>query len=136
DAANIFLAACSVHYRSRSVNEQRSQVGVAPFADAKQTRSAAAGVLLGDQAQPRGELPTVLEDFSITHRGNNRCCREQPDAFHRRDPLARLAGRVDRAQLLLDLLDLAVQVHQFVIERGEQSPPQQSQLITLIFQDL
>jgi hypothetical protein len=77
-----------------------------------------------------------LEDFSITHCGNNRCGREQPDAFHRRDPLARLAGRVDRAQLLLDLLDLAVQVHQFVIERGEQSPPQQSQLITLIFQDL
>ena len=114
------------------MNEQRSQVGVAPFADAKQTRSAAAGVLLGDQAQPRGELPTVLEDFSITHRGNNRCGREQPDAFHRRDPLARLAGRVDRAQLLLDLLDLAVQVHQFVIEReaSDRRPNRVSSLLS------
>ncbi len=46
---------------ARTLDQQRVQVGIARAADRAPPHMATAGVLGGHQAEPRGQLPTVLE---------------------------------------------------------------------------
>ena len=61
---------CELNQSPATMDEQGSQVDVAPFADAKQLRPAAAGDLTRNQADPCRELPCVLEIARITSAGN------------------------------------------------------------------
>ena len=48
------------NHRSRPVNQQVAQIGVAPLADAEQRLLAAAGMLPRHQSQPSRQLPAIL----------------------------------------------------------------------------
>jgi len=50
-----------LHHRLAAVDQQRTKVDVAAFADAQQLGLAATGVLMRHKSYPRRELPRVLE---------------------------------------------------------------------------
>src|SRR3984893_15129652 len=101
------------------MDQNRSQIGIATFADAEQSRFSATRMLPGYQAQPGGELPTVLKGLSVAPGRNKSCCYQRTDSFHRCDSLAGLAGLIDGPDLLVDGLDLFFQRQQYVVERSK-----------------
>ena len=52
------------------MSEQRTQVGIAPFADAEEFLFFSSGVLSGNKPQPTGQLPAVGKALGITDRGD------------------------------------------------------------------
>jgi hypothetical protein len=80
------------------MDEQRAQVTIAAFADAKRALSAAARSLPGHKPKPRGKLAAILEALSITDRSHQRCRAQRPDAFDLTETLARLAAPVQFAK--------------------------------------
>lgn len=53
------------------MDQKRSQIRAATFADAEQFSPAAAGVLPGNQAQPYSEVPSIIECPSVADRGGS-----------------------------------------------------------------
>lgn len=99
------------------MDEQSAQVRVASLADAEQTCFTAAGVLPGNKPQPGGELSAIRENFSVAHRRDRSCSRQQSDTLYGCDPLARFAGLVYRFQLCVELFDPLIQFGQLAISR-------------------
>ncbi len=62
------------------MHEQPAQIAVAAFADAKQSRLAAAGTLARHQSDPGGELAAVVERARIANARNERARGQRADA--------------------------------------------------------
>jgi hypothetical protein len=69
------------HCRACAVHQQRSEVDIAAFTDAKQPVLAPGGILFGHQAQPGGALTAILELGGMCHGGHERRGGEPSDAF-------------------------------------------------------
>ncbi len=117
------------------MDQKSSQIRIATFADAEQSRFPATPMLSGYEARPGGELPAVFKNLSVAHGRNKSCCHQRTDSFHRCDSLAGLAGLIDGPDLLVDGLDLFFQRQQFVIERSKQASAESGQLVSRILED-
>jgi len=82
----------SINDGSGSVDQQRSQIGVAALANAQKPALAAAGVLPWNQSQPGGELPPVLKCVSVADGCNNRGRNQWPYPLDGGNPLAVRCG--------------------------------------------
>ena len=93
-------------HRARPVNQQRSQIRVAALAYTQKRRLAAAGVLLGNQPEPRGHLATVIEAFRIAD-GGHQCARcDRPDAGNLLQLAAGLIAPMPSLDLTLEFAHL------------------------------
>ena len=84
------------------VNQQRSQVGVTAFADAKQTMLATRRALARHETQPRSKLAAIVERSRI---GDTR---HQPARRERADPRDRLQSQACRI-LAVPSIDFSLQ---------------------------
>ena len=64
----VSLALGDTHHRTGTMNQQRSQIRIAPLADAQQQRLAAAGMLPRDQSQPGCQLACHSRSFRVPDR--------------------------------------------------------------------
>lgn len=69
-ASPVLLVITRIQHRTGTVDQQRSQVAVAPFADVTHFCFSAARMLPGHQSQPGCHLPPALKLFCITHCGD------------------------------------------------------------------
>ena len=97
------------HYRRGPDYEQASQVSVALLRDAAKALLPARAVWPWRKAQPRGELAPGSEDGGIRHGRRYSRCRDGADTRYRREPLANLIVTMPVEDLLLEMIDLAVQ---------------------------
>ena len=70
------------------MDQERAEHPVAPLRDPSQTGLAAARVLIGDQPQPGGQVPAVLEERNARKRGHQRHGRHRSDPRNAGKPLA------------------------------------------------
>ena len=90
---------CGLQHRARAHDQQRSKVRISVPSDAPQPRLAAGRVLLRREAEPRSELPAVLELVRIGDACNDRRCADRADAAQLPDAL----GALVLARVLLEL---------------------------------
>lgn len=90
-AARILLAPSTTQNGASAMDQQRTYVAVAAFADAEQPGSAAARSLLRHEAQPSRELAAILEAGPVTDSGDQCRRRYRANAFDLAEALARLA---------------------------------------------
>jgi hypothetical protein len=93
------------------------------------------GCCLGTKPKPGSELPTVLESFSIAHRGDQSVRCERTNSFHGTHALAWFAGLKRGLVLLIECLDFFFQRQQLVVEMSKKTTTEQSQLIGRILED-
>jgi hypothetical protein len=96
------------------VNQQGSEIGVATFTDIQQVLFATAGMLLGHQAQPCGDLTAAVKVLRIPQRSHQRA---GGDGANARD-LCQFATGITLAMpfhdLRLQVIDLTVELLQMI----------------------
>jgi hypothetical protein len=107
-------------HRSGTMNQQGSQVGIPAFADAQQGGLAAAGVLLGHQAQPGGQLPAIRKSLCITDRGDERTRGDRANARNLCQLLAGFILAVPGLDLAFQFKHLAIQFLEVIAQAFEQ----------------
>lgn len=70
------------------MHQQRSQVSIAPLADAQLPDSSTSAGLARDKSDPCCKLPGILERGRRAHAGDNGRCCEQTDAWDLGDSFA------------------------------------------------
>ena len=79
------------------MDEQRSKIDIAAFADAEQTWLAAGRVLTRNQTKARGKLTARAEFTGLAVGRDQRGRRVRTDPLDRADPLTGLVGMIKRS---------------------------------------
>ena len=74
-AQRVGFLVCGPYYRPGTVNQQASEIGVAPFGDAEQSGFTAGGMLSGDKAHRSRGITTSAKLVPVAHAGT-------PDTGH------------------------------------------------------
>lgn len=123
-------------HRPGTVNQQRAQIGVTPFADALQRRFASGRMLSRHNAEPGRELPAVLEVSGISNRGHRRARRYRPDTGN---PCQFLAGAIvsmPKLDLYFQFVNLAIQLLEVIGQSLDEQPEAARQIVLTVFEDL
>jgi hypothetical protein len=81
-----------------SMDEARAEVTIPPRADPEQMRLTSSRMLAGDEAEPGGTRPTIVDVCRITERRDHGCRGERANARHHQEALAGRIGLTDRFQ--------------------------------------
>jgi hypothetical protein len=111
------------------MDQQRAQIRVTALANAQQTLLAAGGGLPRHQAQPRRQLPAILERLRIA-----RARGQRTNPWYVLQPLARRTLAVPRTDSLLQLLHLPIELAKMLPQATEELAAQARQAILGILQ--
>jgi hypothetical protein len=92
----------SDEHRSRSMDQERTQIDIALLADAPESALRSAGVLLWSQAKEAGKLTASRETQNLADKGDEGGGRYQPDTRNRHQVLNHRHAGCQSAQLALD----------------------------------
>ena len=92
------------------MNQEPSDIAIAPFGDPTSPCRPAAAMLARDQPQPRGYLSARLNIVTIPERRHESCCTQRPNPLHLLQALARF-------QLVAEACELACDLHNPGIKR-------------------
>ena len=118
----LWLAIGYLHHGSCAMDEQGSQIGVPPLADAQQVLLAAAGVLPGHQPEPSRQLATIMETLDIAQRCNQCAGRDRSDPWNLFKPLAFFMLAMPLNNLAFQFLNLLAQLFEVIEQAQDQEP--------------
>ncbi len=122
-------------HRARPVNEQRPHIGIPPLADAQQRGFAPAGALLGDQPQPGGQLPAILELPGVADGRHQGAGRERADSRDRGQFATRGLLSMPSLDLRIQFIHLPIQSLKMRSQALQQLAQHPGQLILAVLQD-
>jgi hypothetical protein len=106
------------------MNQERSQIGIAAFADTQETVTFTAGMLTWYQAKPGGKVSAVLERISVADCSDQSSCGHWAHAFNCVQPLKEFIATKDGIDTLIVFINVPVQFTQARILIGNDLPGQ------------